>query len=95
MPNHRVCREIVETDEFADELAALISDARRADEFIDAAKWLLCRFPMQGTLLTHNPAVWFLPVNASRTVTPVVLYYTFTTKQVFFLSIRRGEVAGE
>jgi hypothetical protein len=86
----RPCRTIVETEQFASELQDLVPNARRADEFIDAAKILLSRHPHQGHPISLDPPVYFLPINHSKTVTDVVLYYTFTSTEVFFLSIREA-----
>jgi len=80
-------REIVEEHRFAEELQAIEKDARKADEFVDGAKWVLSREPRTGTRIgkTH---VWFLPIAESQLVDPVVLYYTFDDDAVYFLSIR-------
>lgn len=81
-------REIVEEHRFAEELRAVEKDARRADEFIDGAKWVLSRDPNQGTRIgkTH---VYFLPVADSPITDPVVLYYTFDDEHVYLLSIQK------
>ena len=81
-------REIVEEHCFIEELGKLIANARRADEFIDGAKWVLSRYPKAGTLIGKGP-VYFLPMGESTVADPVVLYYAFDGERVYFLSIRK------
>jgi hypothetical protein len=76
-------REIVEEHRFADELAALIRRARRADEFIDGAKWVLSRDPTKGKRIGSSH-VWFLATEEIPQteegvpgILPIILYYTF------------------
>lgn len=78
--------EIIEEPRFAFELQALIPKARRADEFIDGAKNVLCRDPQRGKRI-GNSHVWFLPVEEIPGLLPIVLYYTFDDDYVNFLSI--------
>jgi hypothetical protein len=40
---------------------SIISDARRADEFVDGARWVLSRDPMSGSRIGPS-AVWFFPM---------------------------------
>ena len=87
-------REIVEEPRFASELAALLPDARRADEFIDGAKWVLIRDPFKGKRISISK-VWFLPIaeipetdEDPPGILPVILYYTFDDDYVNFLSIQ-------
>ena len=87
-------REIVEEHRFRDELAVLLSDARRADEFIDGAKWVLSRDPFKGRRIGTSK-VWFLPMEeipetrvGPPGILPVILYYTFDDDYVNFLSIQ-------
>lgn len=88
-PQHRrKHREIVEEHRFTEELAKLIGNARRADEFVDGAVWVLSRDPKSGTPIGKGP-VHFLPVGGSAIIDPVVLYYTFDDERVYFLSIRK------
>jgi hypothetical protein len=81
-------REIVEEHRFTDEIQAIEQDARKSDEFIDGAKWVLSREPRAGIRIGKGP-VWFLPIAESPLVDAVVLYYTFDADHVYFLSIRK------
>jgi len=81
-------REIVEEHTFSAELKALGHDARRLDEFIDGAKWVLSRECAAGTRIGSS-VVWFYSIAVSKAVDPVVLFYTFDKDHVFFLSIRK------
>jgi hypothetical protein len=87
-------REIVEEHRFVVELAALLPNARRADEFINGAKWVLGRDPFKGKRIGTS-SVWFLPMEeipktdeSPPGILPVVLYYTFDDDYVNFLSIQ-------
>jgi hypothetical protein len=81
-------RQIVEEPRFVAELKAIEHDTRKADEFIDAAKWVLSREPEAGTRI-GNTHVFFLPVANSPVVDQVVLYYTYDSESVYFLSISK------
>jgi hypothetical protein len=83
----RKMRGIIEEHRFAFELQALIPNAKRADEFIDAAKWALSRDPCSGRRIS-NSHVWFLPMEQIPGLLPVVLYYTFDDDLVNFMSIQ-------
>ena len=80
-------REIIEERRFSDELRQIIEHSRRADEFIDAAKWTLARNPQAGKRISTSD-VWFLPMEEVPNDLPVVLYYTFDEYFVNFLSIQ-------
>jgi hypothetical protein len=84
---HGKLREIVDEHRFAIELSQIIRHAKRADEFIDGAKWLLSREPRQGMQI-GNSHVWFLPMKQVPGILPVVLYYTFDDNYVNLLSIQ-------
>jgi hypothetical protein len=86
-PKHR---QIVESERFTKELKALEKSARKADEFVDGAKWVLCRGPeIVGTRIGKGP-VWFLPVaEGAPSIDQVVLYYAFDDESVHFLSIQK------
>ena len=80
-------REIIEEHRFSDELRKIIQHSRRADEFIDGAKWTLSRNPQAGKRIgTSN--VWFLAMEEIPGILPVVLYYTFDDNFVNFVSIQ-------
>jgi len=76
---------IVEEDRFATELAALVADPIRADEFMEGAMWVLARKPEAGLKLTED--VWILPMLLQS----ISLYYRFDDHQVFLMSIRSVE----
>jgi hypothetical protein len=82
---HRI---IIEEHGFAAELKAIAKGARQADEFIDAAKWVLCREPLSGTRIGKT-SVYFLPYAGTKPTDAVVLYYTFDEDNVYLLSIRK------
>lgn len=88
MPNN--IREVVWSHRFDQEMQKIAADARRADEFMEGAEFVLSREPTIGTQI-GNSHVWFLPVAETRTATPVVLYYTFDDEQVILLSIQRTQ----
>jgi hypothetical protein len=80
---HRV---IVEEFQFLDELSELEPDVIRADEFVEGAKFVLSRNPEYGEHIAKN--VWFLPMWRAEEGRSVVLYYTFDSERVIFLSIQ-------
>ena len=80
--------DAVYTHRFERELAELLPNARRADEFIRGAEWCLSRDPESGTQVVHSTPVWYLPIDEVVGATQVAVYYTFDAERVFFLSIR-------
>ncbi len=84
-------RTIIEEKRFKDELRNIEPNARRADEFIDGAKWILCRNPEAGTRLSDNPPIYFLPIADIQSLPRLVLYYTFNSNHVVFLSLQQSE----
>lgn len=80
-------RDAIYTERFEDELRAIESNARRADEFLRGAEWTLCREPTAGTRLRRESDVWFLPMAETPTSEVLNVYYTFNDETVFFLSI--------
>lgn len=81
-------RGIVREARFDEELAAIEPDARRADEFIEGAEWVLAHDPQRGTRVGPESCVWFLPMNDVPDAPSLILFYTFDTKKVYFLSIQ-------
>ena len=77
-------REIVEADEFAEQLSLIESDAKRADEFLDGLKWILSRDATKGVLLAGN--VWMFYTSQFLSV-PLVIYYSFDLTKVYLLWI--------
>lgn len=80
-------REIIEEHRFSLELQDIVRNAKRADEFIDGAKWVLCRNPTKGRRI-GNSHVWFLAMEEIPGLLPVILYYTFDDSYVNLLSIQ-------
>lgn len=83
-------RTIVKSHRFEVELRHIRSDAKAADEFIEAAEWALARRANIGTPI--DPPVWFLPIADATRVNPVSLFYTFDDNCVYFLSIQPGKL---
>lgn len=83
-PFHRMW-EIVEQPRFAAELKVLVSDAVRADEFVDGAIMVLSRNPGLGTQISKS--IWFLPMGVGA----LAIYYRFDENAVYLESIRKGE----
>ena len=83
-------RVIVKTHRFELELRNLLqSDAKAADEFIEATEWALSRRAEIGSpVTTDGTPVWFLPVVDVQRVDPLVVYYTFDKDYVYLLSIQ-------
>jgi hypothetical protein len=80
-------RQVIREHSFERELRVLIQDAIPADQFVEAAEYLLARDPLVGTP-TDDVLVWAMPM------TPiggeqVVLYYAFDNSTVWLLSIAR------
>lgn len=81
-----IYRTVIESDRFSRELHAVSSDNRRADEFVDNAKWLLARNPYAGHQLIPSH-IWFLPI--AERLGRAALYYRFDVVVVELLSIRQ------
>lgn len=80
-------RQVIREGSFERELRALIQDAREADEFVEAAEFVLARDPEAGSPLSDG--IWFLPMAPTGKVQPT-LYYTFDDSTVTLLAIARG-----
>ena len=73
---------------FENELSEIEPDAVRADEFVRAAGWVLCRSPISGIKIRQSD-IWFCPMHESIPDWPLfVIYYTFDETNVHFLSIQ-------
>jgi hypothetical protein len=81
-------REVIEQPRFVEELKAIHRDARRADDFVDGARWALGRDPSVGTHIGKGH-VWILPIAEFESADPVALFYTFDDDHVYLLSIRK------
>jgi hypothetical protein len=80
-------RQVIREHRFERELRALIQDAIPADQFVEAAEYLLARDPLIGTP-TDDLLVWAMPM-APIGETQIVLYYAFNNSTVWLLSISR------
>ena len=80
-------RSVIREHAFEDELRALIRDALAADEFVEAAEFLLARDPRTGSQWSPGSAVWVMPM-APLEGKSVALFYTFDDAAVCFFSIR-------
>ena len=80
-------REIIREESFERELRELIRDVMAADQFVEAAEFLLARDPLIGSE-TQDPLVWAMPM-ALIEEAQVALYYSFDDSTVWFLSIAR------
>jgi hypothetical protein len=87
-------RGIVYEPRFEQELAALLPDARKADDFIVGTCFILARQPDYGSQISPGSWVWFLPMVDAPGTKPVVLYYMFDNHDVYFMSIREADIGG-
>ena len=79
-------RQVIREHSFERELRALIRDARLADDFVEAAEFILARDPEIGSALEDG--IWFLPM-APIAKTQIALYDTFDASTVTLLAIVR------
>jgi hypothetical protein len=79
--------EVVREEAFEEELSFLIHDAREADDFVEAAEYILARDPRAGRHIGGEPELWFMPMAPIRGQ-QIALLYTFNELTVFFVSIR-------
>ncbi len=85
MPDY--VRQVVREPRFEYELRGLIGEAIAADQFVEAAEFLIARDPLIGSQ-TEDPRVWAMPM-ALVEGRQVVLYYVFDDTTVWLLSITR------
>ncbi len=76
--------QVIRDRSFERDLQALIRDAREADDFVEAAEFVLARDPEIGSPLDDE--IWFLPM-APLGKEQVALYYTFDDSTVTLLAI--------
>lgn len=81
-------RQIIREHRFERELRALIDNAIPADQFVEAAEFLLARDPLIGSPVDEDSVVYFLPM-APIEGQQVSLYYAFDEATVWLLSIVR------
>jgi hypothetical protein len=80
-------RQLIREPRFEEELRRLIAETIAADQFVEAAEFLIARDPLIGSQ-TEDPRVWAMPM-ALVEGAQVVLYYTFDDSTVWLLSIIR------
>jgi hypothetical protein len=80
-------RQVVREHRFERDLRELINEAIPADQFVEAAEFLIARDPLIGSQ-TEDPLVWAMPM-APVEGAQVVLYYAFDETTVWLLSIVR------
>jgi hypothetical protein len=85
MPEH--IRQVIRELRFEHELRDLIGEAIPADQFVEAAEFLLARDPLIGSP-TEDPGVWAMPMGLIEE-TQIALYYAFDDSTVWLLSIAR------
>ncbi len=85
MPDY--IRQVIRESRFEYELRALIAEAIAADQFVEAAEFLIARDPLTGSQ-TEDPRIWAMPT-ALVEGAQVVLYYAFDDTTVWLLSITR------
>ena len=81
-------RSVIREHRFERELDELIKDAVAADQFVEAAEFLLARDPEIGFRIEPDSSVWFLAM-APIADEQISLYYTFDETTVWLLSIGR------
>jgi len=77
-------RQVIRQRSFERALRALVQDAREADDFVEAAEFVLARDPEIGSPL--DDGIWFLPM-APIGKEQIALYYTFDDLTVTLLTI--------
>jgi hypothetical protein len=77
-------RQVIRQRSFERELRALVQDVREADDFVEAAEFVLARDPEIGSPL--DDGIWFLPI-APIGNEQVALYYAFDDQTVTLLAI--------
>ncbi len=79
-------REVVEQKRFTQELANLIKNPIRADEFVEAVKTALAYDPQpkEATCIREAPPLWFIPCSIDPSI---AIFYRFDQDSVFLESI--------
>lgn len=82
-------RRVIREHEFERELSHLLPlrSAREADEFVEAAEFVLARDPEIGLRISDGSSVWALPMAPLRGE-QITLFYTFDESTVRLLSIQ-------
>jgi hypothetical protein len=77
-------RQVIRERLFERQLRVLVRGAREADEFVEAAEFVLARDPEIGSPLDDD--IWFLPM-APIDKAQIALFYTFDDSTVTLLAI--------
>ncbi len=81
-------RTIIKEAVFEQQATMLIGSARRADEFLRGAEWLLARDPRScGRRVAPESSVWRMVHDEGADMTPIALYYTFDADTVYLLEV--------
>lgn len=86
-------RTVIWEREFEQDFVRLRARARRIEDFVNGAEWVLSRDPYQGVQIPHT-RTWVLTSRPGvYRLRPVTLYYTFDDSEVHFLSIEFASAA--
>ena len=80
-------RLVIREEQFERELRSLISNPVEADEFVQAAEWVLVNVPETGVLFAPGSPIWVLPM-APVADKQVTLYYAFDEETLWLISIQ-------
>lgn len=83
-------RTVIYEDYFLVALKSIEPDNRRADEFMVAVEWALCRHPEEGMRAYHNSKIWILSMPELVNMPPLTIYYNFDDKYVYLLFVELG-----
>ena len=80
-------RNVIREHEFEEQLAALICNDEEADDYVNAAEYILADDPTLGSLASAGPPeIWKLGLPPVRD-RAVMLFYTFNESVVVFLYV--------
>ncbi|HKP96695.1 MAG TPA: hypothetical protein VJ385_13130, partial [Fibrobacteria bacterium] len=68
---------------------------RRLDEFLEGAKWVLEREAEKGRLVSQDPPIYALAMEAGAHHPRLALFYTIAYDKVLLLSISAGNPPAE
>lgn len=71
---------------FRNELLAIEPDARKADDLLEGALFVLRHDPSQGVQNSPHSLTWYFEILKPHRC---ILYYTFDVKEVLLVSIQR------
>ena len=79
-------RRVIREHQFERDLRALSLSPKEADEFVEAAEFVLARDPEIGLHIAPNSNVWVLPMAPVGDL-ELSLYYIFDESTVWLISI--------